>query len=142
MSRTHYTKCPTYDEGLKLQADYAEQKALAGEALGKHDNSFAVEKLFWAISLILFLWTIILAVVSQQYARGFQGIGSSFQPDFNPMRHLIEYKEIRFNQGVWNESTIYMGTPNNKTEEAWENLIRRMNFTKMPHLRWRKIDVY
>ena len=42
-----------------------------------------------------------------------------------PLQPHIRYEMVMFNQGLWHESTNYMGTPSNDTEAAWSNLVHR-----------------
>ncbi|RFU31580.1 hypothetical protein B7463_g4766, partial [Scytalidium lignicola] len=43
---------------------------------------------------------------------------------YSPLRDSVQNETVRFNMGLWHQSTIYMGTPNNETEKAWNDLVR------------------
>lgn len=45
---------------------------------------------------------------------------------YSMMDEAVEYEIQTFNQGLYGERTIFMGTPNEESERAWRNITKCM----------------
>jgi hypothetical protein len=42
-----------------------------------------------------------------------------------PLKEAVKYERITFNQGIFEQKTVYMGTPNEAQKNAWKDLTDR-----------------
>jgi len=42
-----------------------------------------------------------------------------------PLQHVIEYEHTNFSEGTNNATSIYMGTPTDASNKAWDDISRR-----------------